>query len=365
MNYIGRRQFVAALLSAVVVALASVGSAAAQQTGTLARRTLTFSNTGTATVRFTVPSLLVGDPNNPPSTTLVLEFGKDGSAAVVDPALGNAVSFCLANAVNCAMASPKLSFAINSLPSANTTFSGKQVSMSQPDINTPGLFVLSIVHTQSTQSSETWELAMTGLPTNVTCPVRGVAGLFGSQSGFSFLQPTGACGGGTQCPAGQSCRWPCPFCPPFKRFPCEDIIVIDFCPRCPLPCIRCLPDWNLPIREGFEQVLVTFTPYDKEQKPLGEGKADQIRVNIAGGEAVGEIVDSGNGQYAQVVQFRKGQPARVSVTAAGVTSAEVLAVRRERVDAIYRTLTYVFGALLLVALLAIGVMARRGGVTRR
>jgi hypothetical protein len=367
MNCFGRKPLVAALLSTLVVAL-WVTSAAAQ-TGTLARRTLTFSNSGTATVRFTVPSLLVGDPSNPPSTTLVLEFGKDGSASVVDPALGNAVNFCLANAANCAGAAQKLSFAINSLPSGSTTFTGKQVSMSQPDaVNTPGLFVLSIVHTQSTQAPETWELALTGLPTNVTPAVRGMASLFGSQSGFTLLQPTGACGTGGTCPAGQSCQGPCPLCPacpPIRAIPCDRWIVIDFCPKCPLPCRSCPPDWERPIGEDFERVMVAFTPFDKEQKPLGPGKADQIRVNITGGEAVGGVLESGDGQYLQLIQFRKGQPARVSVNAAGVTSPEVLAVPRAAgVSPIYRLLTYVFGVLLLVALMGIGMMARRGGVAR-
>ena len=42
---------------------------------------------------------------------------------------------------------------------------------------------------------------------------------------------------------------------------------------------------------------MSITPFVAAGQPLGPGKADQIKLNIDGGEALGPLYDTGGGQY--------------------------------------------------------------------
>jgi len=155
-------------------------------TGSAFSRSLTFTNSSGSTLKFKVPGpLLVDDPNNLPTTTLLLEFGKDGSIAATDPALGSAVSFALRQGAR------TLTFTINALPSHDQTFRNKWVTMAQPDAaNAPGLYLLSIAHQQSLPSEgEEWEIGISGLPANATPGIRANASV--TLGGFVDLSPTG------------------------------------------------------------------------------------------------------------------------------------------------------------------------------
>jgi hypothetical protein len=369
MKSIPQKPFLTALYSLVM--LLGLAGAATAQSGTLAHRTATFANKDTARIRWEVPSILVGDPNNPPSTIVTVDFGKDGSGAAVDPGLPNAVTFCLlTKGTNCVPAAPQpppaqqLSFPITGLPSGNTTISGKSVSVSSPQ---PGLFVLTILHSESTASAEPWELAISGLPVNASPQVRGTVALSGSHNGVSFLDPTGPCATGS-CQAPNVCAPPCSPCSPCINchFPWWKYVryVVDIKWPFPLPdppeCPVC-GIWGGLVPEGFERVLVSVTPFVRPGEPLGSGKVGDVKFNISGGEAIGPVFDAAGGRYMQMIQFPKGEPPRVSVSAAGVTSEQMVAVPMAGGGpGIYRTLTYVFGVLLLLAIIAIAVLSRRG-----
>ena len=215
-------------------------------------------DTATASMTFTVPSLLVNDPNSPPITTLLLEFGRDGSAMPANPGLGSGVTFTLKLGGQNALPP----FAITALPNGQTVLNGsKQITMSQPSpLPGPGLFKLDIVHLQGSQAAETWELSITGLPTNLTPRLRAIAALAGPNSGFTAMTPIGPCTGGSQpcpqiCPVGQSCQSYLVY-PWWRDFA---IYVVDLrwpIPPKPGPCLSCPIPWRDPVRDGFERVLV-------------------------------------------------------------------------------------------------------------
>ena len=108
-----------------------------------------------------------------------------------------------------------------------------------------------------------------------------------------------------------------------------------------------------------------MTPTGKDGKPLGPGRVREVTLNIRGGVPVGEVLDAGDGQYVQLIEFQKGQPPIVSATAGGMTSEEMVAgPGTEGVAPIYRTLTFVFGLIALLALAAFGYTGSRAGVNR-
>src|SRR2546428_13401688 len=100
------------LLVTIFLSVFFIGTALAQQSGSRFLATVTFANSGNATITFAVPSQIIDDPNNLPVTTLLLEFGRDGSTAPIDPNLSNSVSFTLKQGAQTA-----LSFPLSALPS--------------------------------------------------------------------------------------------------------------------------------------------------------------------------------------------------------------------------------------------------------
>ena len=350
MNRLGRSYFAAALSAAMVVVAFSPPHVAAQ-TGTLGRRVLTFSQSGTAKIQFSVPSLLVGDPNQPPATFLLLEFAKDGAAPVADPGLGAGVSFVLTKDATAAPA-----FTIATLPSGNTTmFTDKTITMSRPDAaGTPGLFLLTINHAATTTASEAWTLDISSIPTG-TPPMRGMASITGTSSVLTQLQPIGPCPTGGSSP-------PCPLCPFCPYFPWWELVVVEW-PRKPLPppppCLSCPLPWNEPIGDDFKRTLVSFVPLNAEDQPIGPGYASDIRVNVRDGEALAGVMDGGNGEYYALIQHEKGETPSMSVTAAGYTSDEVRVAQKSQAGP-YKTLTYLFALLFAITVVALIAQRRRG-----
>jgi len=305
-------------------------SGAYAQSGSLFWRNLTFAGSGTATLNFKVSGpILVDDPNNLPTTTLLLEFGKDGAASAIDPLLPNTVGITLKKGPTI------LPFTISALPSGNTSFTNKLVTMTRPNAaNAPGLYLLTIIHQQSLPAGdEDWELGISGLPTNVNPVVRANAAV--TLGRFSGLQPVAECGAAQQCPTGQSCKGPCPnVCPTGQS--CQDILIsLDPFPwwkfvkiLWPIPfpnppCLSCPKPWDNPLRDGYDRALLSVAPLSREGKTLGPGQASQIRLDIKGGEPFGELVDAGNGEYFQMIEFRKGTSPKISAIAAGVRSKEI------------------------------------------
>jgi hypothetical protein len=200
-----RLKILPSVLAVVLFIVSFVDTALAQQSGSRFQATVTFANTSTATLQFKVPPVLV-DPGNLSSTSLILEFGVDGSALPADPGLSNSLTFTLKQGGQNVLPP----FPINGLPSGQVVLdSTTQISMSQPNQRAaPGLYQLDIIHLQSFQAPQTWELDITGLPANVTPAIRTIAALIGTHNGFTALAPTGACQQScpSVCPTGESCQ---------------------------------------------------------------------------------------------------------------------------------------------------------------
>jgi hypothetical protein len=213
-----------------------------------------------------------------------------------------------------------------------------------------------------------WTLTIGGL---ATPSPRVVAHII--KGSFDSLTPTGAAAASTTCPSGHTCCsgsttcHTCPFkCPPHGRF-CEFFEIRWFAVPFPIPpeppCRGCPDFWKLPFREGFERVLVSFNPLDREGKPMGVEKLDQIKVNVKGGSLVGSLVDMGEGRYAQMVEHATGEPPRVSASAMGITTPEVFAgTAPSPMLGTYRTLTFLFAAALVLALGGGAAWMRRRGL---
>ena len=75
------------------------------------------------------------------------------------------------------------------------------------------------------------------------------------------------------------------------------------------------------------------------------------------------VMDAGSGQYMQLIQYEKGQSPSLTITAAGATSERIRAVPRGK-GGPYRTLTYVFGLLFVLTLIALVMQRRRAGTMR-
>ena len=92
----------------------------------------------------------------------------------------------------------------------------------------------------------------------------------------------------------------------------------------PSPCLSCPRPWERPVPEGLDRVLVALTPFLKPDAPLGPGRAGDVKVTIAGGEAVGELFDAGGGVYMQMVQHRRGESPRVRASVGDVSTEEIV-----------------------------------------
>ncbi len=123
------------------------------------------------------------------------------------------------------------------------------------------------------------------------------------------------------------------------------------------PCLSCPPEWREPIRERYERVLVSMTPYTREGVPLGPGRAKEIHVSITGGRAVGGLVDVGQGQYLQLIEYPKGKPPRVSATVGGVSSEKKVA--DPRIGAMRKAVPWVVGLVGVGAGIGIGAAVTR------
>lgn len=97
---------------------------------------------------------------------------------------------------------------------------------------------------------------------------------------------------------------------------------------------------------------------------LGPGKAGQIRLDIKGGEPVGELVDAGSGTYFQMIEFRKGTSPKISAIAAGVNSNEIT-VAEKTIQTMPEPRNYLLDLLLLAAASLVGwFIGRNFGANR-
>lgn len=347
------------VLLAAVLLLVSQMSQAFAQSGSRFQSSVTFANSATATLKFSVPSLLV-DPNAPPSTSLLLEFGKDGSTTPLDPQLANTVTFTLKMGGQNALPP----FAINALPSGQVVLNNtKQISMSKPNpAGAPGLYKLDIVHLEGSANTEAWELAIAGLPTGGSPTTRANAALSGAHGGFTDLAPAGVCGASQPCPPTR----PCPIgesCQPDVYRPWFEWDRYVFIPRWPFPdpnpCLTCPPDWRSSIPDGYDRALLAMTPRVAEGKVLGAGHGEEIAVEARNAELIGGVVDVGNGQYLQVIQFRQGDVPEVTAMAAGVPAEPLQVETPESVRRSNQTTIYALGAALVLSLVANAFLAMR------
>lgn len=340
-------------LVAAVLLLLSAPIAVAQPSGTVLRQTMTVLNDSTPVMEITV----AGPKSATTTTKLFLEFGPDGNnmtSPAPNPSLPESVNFRITANFNPAVVnfSPTGGVDTNSFPN-------KIVALSLGDpTNAPGFYVLSVTHLADIPANmtETWKLEIIGVPT----PLRITGSV--DQGAFKSLVPVGVCTGG-----GQPCPSVCPFgmsCQPFFVFPWWKYVAVlanITWPIPPNPCLFCPRPWDGPIREGFDRVMVSVTPFVRPGEPLGAGKAREIDMHIRGGEAVGGVFDAGSGQYLQLIEYPRGAPPYVSVAAAGMTSAEMrVGPAPSGAERTYRILTYVLSALLLAALIAIAWLLRRG-----
>ncbi len=392
------------LLRLLIIALVAPGveTAVAAPTGTYNSNTITVTDQSTAkyTLKVAAADVIIA----PVVTRLWTQVGTDNKVTqLTSAAISNVKVILSLGAISLNLTDAQIRAGFDDFAAA--TFTGKRIQASSGafDLNAASnVYRIEITHKAPLAADETWTVSFENLPTGSSPPIRTIA--FVQRGYFTDVTPSGVCGGAS-CPAGQTCRWsPClpdfdickksPLLPQCRIFDicqkkpwlcepslcekrpwlCEPLLItqwplvhIPLCLKCPPPpCLSCPSPWKDPVKEGFDRVVVAFTPFDRESRALGTEKADQIQLSIKGGEPVGGIVDMGNGQYLQLIEYRKGEPPRVSATAAGVTSEEIVAGPESHADArVYEILTYVLSALLLAALAGIAwLMRRRGGAPR-
>jgi hypothetical protein len=347
-------------LSAVAAILAAAAwtttvAVRGQESGTLLSQTLTAQRVGTdPAFDFDVAS-----PKSANTTTkIILEIGPDGNTAVPppDPSLPNTVKFRISKSGGGTK---------DFTPAGgtdNATFPSKIVVLNK-GLENPGdprgLYALGIAHLgNGVTATESWKVQIIGLPS----AFRVVASI--DQGTFKTLTPNGATAAG--CPNGQSCQPPClGACKPGEscQGPCAHIDwsrfryyeVIQW-PIPPPPCLSCPIQWQKPVLDGFDRALIVVTPTNQNGELLGTGRAREVAMNFNGGERVGDLVDGGTGEYLQLVDFRKGSPPSVSVTAAGVTT-KTQVVGAGRAGG-YGTLEYLIGTVLALISAIIGYVAR-------
>lgn len=301
--------------------------------GTQTSRTLTFADTSSAVATVAVK----GDQFAGTRTTVWFQFTGDGSTTPLASSVLAAVVFKLGKdggsdqslciGLDTDGANPPCSF----IPPSQKRI---QFTLEEPSTS---LYRLDITHKNGigVGVTESWKITVTGIPA-ASPPLRGMAFVQGAGAQLTPLTPAGPCGGGqcppcpSVCPAGQSCQaiggGPSSQWWRFMNY-YEVYIHWPFPP--PPPCLSCPEPWQNPIRDGFERVLVSVVPYSRPGVPLGPGRANQVKLDIKGGEPVGGLVDVGQGEYLQLIEYRKGRPPRVSATAAGITSEEVMPGARD------------------------------------
>ncbi|MES1205510.1 MAG: hypothetical protein ABUS79_06195 [Pseudomonadota bacterium] len=350
------RTFLAGVGSTLVV-LGWAGSAAAID-GTFHAGASTFANTDHNTVTFKVnPALAEGD-----QTTVSLNFAGDGAS--VTPA----AEFVSAAKIDLAYAGTA-QFSVNYGSGFSAAGSGVPANIILTKIGgSIGKYVLTInYNTPAGASALTgdWTLAFTNIaPTNARVLVT-----MNDGGNLTNLATVGVCATGTPtCPPGQSCKGPCPLCPsnycvthPWACYR-ERVWIPKWEPwrgPGPNPCLSCPIPWREKFGEEFEREIFSFMPLNKEGELLGAGQAKQIQLNFTGGRPVGDLVDVGDGEYAQMIESRKGEAApRISGNIAGVAAPEFVAGSAAAAPA--SPLVMVLAILLLVALLGVGYFARRG-----
>jgi len=364
----------AALAVAFALALGQRDARAAN--GTLHTSTLTFADSTTASLSFTVRTDIAKDADG---TSVQLEFAPDGNNA----ALGGepfptpaAVSFSLSyngaavtgfsctaqQAVAGCLATPgtqgtpNVSILLNKQPAS---FGRYALTISYPGAG------------GSTGLTGPWVLGISGIPTSPSS-IRGNASIINGTF-QATLTPTGACGGGaTACPAGQSCKGPCTttnICvlhPPICEIAWEPVW-FNWPPNGP-PCLSCPVQWQGPFGEEFERVILNFTALGKGGLALGAGRAKEIQLHIEGGRPIGELTDMGGSQYAMMIESRKGEPSpRITANIAGAAAPTFIAGSTAAAPSPTSPLPAILVVLLVLALAVIAFLARRasGGATRQ
>ena len=338
-------------------AMALVSQSAFAQTATLNLKTSTFANSPTAQIKFRVTGAVEGGN----ATTLGVEISPDGNATgplAADPlATPQNVNFTLTLAGQ----TPQTFTALQAQGAAGITktVSTKSILGKRSAANL-GLYAITITHnaTIPVNTSEDWTLDISGLP---AAPVlRGVVFIDTGNFIPAMLPTPAPCGAGTPQPCPGVCG-PGESCQPWKFRLRELFYIVELkWPPIPPECLRCPGPWKGPVPDGFDRSLVSVFPITQAGELLGPGKAGEITLNIRGAEAVGELFDAGGGQYFQLVQFRKGAAPTVSATAAGVTSAEVVAGPPGGGGS---RLSLVLGVLLVLALIVIGYLLTQRGRT--
>jgi len=343
------------------------GRLANADNGTLTSRTLTFSDSLTATLTASVK----GDQFAGTKTTLYIQFTGDGLKTPQNSSGLSSVVFTLSkDGVAAQNLCVGLDTDVTPLACAFTPIADKRIQfiLEEP---TTSIYRVDITHKLGigTGVTESWKLGVNSLPP-LSPKLRGMASIQGGGATLSDLTPTGACGGSTICPSvcpvGQSCQTtPGPPICWWCKFEYVSLVVMNFPPP-PPPCDFCPIPWNNPFGEEFERVMVSISPTGPQGTPLGPGKAREINVNLQGAQPVGPVTDVGGGQYAQMIEFRKGTTPTVKVTVGGQTvekTVEVPGVQSE--PPFYRNLSYFLGVLLVLALVALAYIASRGRGTAR
>jgi hypothetical protein len=348
-------------LVAVAFALGWGQPHARAASGTLHTSTLTFADSGTASLAFNVRTDIAAGADG---TSIQLEFTTDGNGAAVStepfptPA---SVTFSLSFG-GTAIAG----FTCNAL----TAVTGCHAPPGSPNVDVLltkqgssfGRYTLTLSYPAGSSGlTAPWVLGIGGIPTS-PAGIRGMASIV--NGAFQApLAPTGACGtGAATCPAGQSCKGPCIFgiCQLHPQI-CKAIwwpIWLPW-PRVGPPCLSCPIEWQGTFGEEFERVVLSFAAFGREGAPLGAGRAKEIELKIEGGSAIGGLVDLGEGQYAQMIESRRGEPSpRVTATIAGVATPGFVA--GSTVGAARSPLTTVLTVLLAIALAVVAYLARRG-----
>ena len=385
MNMFMRRITLAALIA---IAIVSFGvTALAQKQGTVQTRVLTFAGLASHVVTFKAKDDLPENQN----IVFWLDFAPDdnptaplGAEPLPSPATvtfsikytGTLITDFSFNAAQMATVadggSDITGYAVPVLPAAPPNLPGTStpVKLIAKKVGV-GRYTIGITFPLGSAGvTGDWTLEIGGVPTSPR--IRALIAVDEVKGSFTALTDaaSGVCTGVEQCrpPCMASCTLP-DFCHPACKVPPYNICKVKpwYCefrvwpwPKFPPECLSCPPPWVDPIPEDFTRVLIDFVPLDKQGQPIGPEKAAEIKMNIQGGELIGKIVDQGDGQYTQAVQYRKGAPAHLSVTALGVTSAEVVAEPLVAGGkASNDTLTYLLIGLLIVAVAIAYVMWRR------
>jgi hypothetical protein len=358
-----RVTFTVIVMAAATISVAR--DAPAQESGTLLFQTATVKKDASVPVfRFQVAS---GKINFWP-TDILLEIGREGNATTppADPVLPAGVIFRIKRIdVAGEVTFPLAGGSSPGIPTKLVAVTrGLEVPQIVPPAMTPalqGLFAIQILANTGTSTTEQWEIHVE----NLTGSWRIIASIDGGY--FNGVTPAPAvCGGGTTtttCPPGQSCREPCGYrhCP---RFPFYDYVEFFWPPlKGPIPCIRCSPLWKLDFdRNRFEREFVTWVPTDSQRIALDRaGGGKSVRFTVTGGEVIGDLFEGNGGEFIGLVQYPKGQPPLVAISAAGRTVGEFRAVPpKPDAETQYDNLAYGLGGLILGAVG--GLLTRmRGG----